>query len=93
MVVVTKCNLSVELLRILLMVSIIIYHILYSVIVSGLSNRFFVCVDVFNWCEIFLLVLLDAALFYFVRHYSTLLFQCRNENKFIEKFLSVSGSS
>lgn len=41
MVVVTKCNLSVELLRILLMVSIIIYHILYSVIVPGLSNRFF----------------------------------------------------
>lgn len=40
MVVVTKCNLSVELLRILLMVSIIIYHILYSVIVLGLSNRF-----------------------------------------------------
>ena len=56
----TKRNSSVELLRILLMVFIVIHHIISSVVAPNFSNRIYACVDVFLHTAVIVFVLITG---------------------------------
>jgi len=53
-------NSSMELLRIILMIFIIIHHIIYQVVTPNFDNRMYACVDVFLHTAVIIFVLITG---------------------------------